>query len=257
MITGRNRFNLYLPLLAAALAVAGCRTSSDTESANRKLASTLGIHVEVPQDSMDFSMRVTVIRDTPIVVNVDKSPFVTEANVTDAKVMDAPGGFVLQIQFDRRGTWLLEEYTTSNPGKHFAIFSRFGEKLDQNRWLAAPKIPRRISNGVLTFTPDATREEAEQMIAAAERASRILTVGHIERFNPAVLDLRRRLANGELGRIFELRASRPGPFPARIRDVGVVVDLAPHDLDVMRFLMGSDPVRLYAETEQRIHTRLA
>ena len=100
----------------------------------------------------------------------------------------------------------------------------------------------------------ATREEAEQMMAAAARASRILTVGHIERFNPAVLDLRRRLANGELGRIFEIRATRLGPFPARIRDVGVVVDLAPHDLDVMRFLMGSDPVRLYAETEQRIHT---
>lgn len=100
----------------------------------------------------------------------------------------------------------------------------------------------------------ATREEAEQMMSAAARAGRILTVGHIERFNPAVLELRRRLAAGELGRIFVVRATRLGPFPARIRDVGVVVDLAPHDLDVMRFLLGSDPVRLYAETEQRIHT---
>ncbi|HEY4768199.1 MAG TPA: Gfo/Idh/MocA family oxidoreductase [Candidatus Limnocylindria bacterium] len=100
----------------------------------------------------------------------------------------------------------------------------------------------------------ASREEAEQMIAAAKRAGRMLTVGHIERFNPAILELRRRLAAGELGRIFEIRATRLGPFPARIRDVGVVVDLAPHDLDVMRFLLGSDPVRVYAETEQRIHT---
>jgi predicted dehydrogenase len=100
----------------------------------------------------------------------------------------------------------------------------------------------------------ATREEAEQMIEAARAASRILTVGHIERFNPAVRELRTRLAAGELGRIFEIRATRLGPFPARIRDVGVVVDLAPHDLDVMRYLLGSDPVRLYAETEQRIHT---
>jgi predicted dehydrogenase len=100
----------------------------------------------------------------------------------------------------------------------------------------------------------ASRVEAEQMIAAAGRAGRMLTVGHIERFNPAILELRRRLAAGELGRIFEIRATRLGPFPARIRDVGVVVDLAPHDLDVMRFLLGSDPVRVYAETEQRIHT---
>jgi UDP-N-acetylglucosamine 3-dehydrogenase len=100
----------------------------------------------------------------------------------------------------------------------------------------------------------ATRGEAEEMIAAARSARRMLTVGHIERFNPAIRELRRRLVAGELGRIFEIRATRLGPFPARIRDVGVVVDLAPHDLDVMRYLLGSDPIRLYAETEQRIHT---
>jgi predicted dehydrogenase len=100
----------------------------------------------------------------------------------------------------------------------------------------------------------ATRPEAERMIAAAADAGRLLTVGHIERFNPAIRELRQRLAAGELGRIFQIHATRLGPFPARIRDVGVVVDLAPHDLDVMRFLLGSDPVRLYAETERRIHT---
>lgn len=98
------------------------------------------------------------------------------------------------------------------------------------------------------------RAEAERMIAAAHDARRLLTVGHIERFNPAIRELRRRLSAGELGRVFEVNATRLGPFPARIRDVGVVVDLAPHDLDVMRFLLGSEPVRLFAETEQRIHT---
>jgi predicted dehydrogenase len=100
----------------------------------------------------------------------------------------------------------------------------------------------------------ATREEATEMIEAAEAAGRMLTVGHIERFNPAIRELRRRLAAGELGRIFQVKATRLGPFPARIRDVGVVVDLAPHDLDVMRYLVDSEPIRLYAETERRIHT---
>lgn len=100
----------------------------------------------------------------------------------------------------------------------------------------------------------ATREEAVEMIAAADAAGRMLTVGHIERFNPAIRELRRRLAANELGRIFQITATRLGPFPARIRDVGVVVDLAPHDLDVMRYLIGSEPIRLYAETERRIHT---
>ena len=100
----------------------------------------------------------------------------------------------------------------------------------------------------------ATREEALEMISAAAAAGRMLTVGHIERFNPAIRELRRRLQAGELGRIFQIKATRLGPFPARIRDVGVVVDLAPHDIDVMRFLVGSEPIRLFAETERRIHT---
>ena len=100
----------------------------------------------------------------------------------------------------------------------------------------------------------ATREEAVEMIEAAESAGRMLTVGHIERFNPAVRELRRRLAADELGRIFQISATRLGPFPARIRDVGVVVDLAPHDIDVMRYLVGSEPIRLYGETARRIHT---
>jgi UDP-N-acetylglucosamine 3-dehydrogenase len=108
---------------------------------------------------------------------------------------------------------------------------------------------------VLVEKPIASdRADAEAMIAAAQDAGLLLTVGHIERFNPAVRELRRRLAGGELGRIFQVKATRLGPFPARIRDVGVVLDLAPHDIDVMRFLLDSEPIRLYAETEQRIHT---
>ncbi len=100
----------------------------------------------------------------------------------------------------------------------------------------------------------ANRDEAERMIAASAQAGKMLTVGHIERFNPAIRELKRRLGEGELGRVFQVHATRLGPFPQRIRDVGVVVDLAPHDLDIMRFLLDSDPVRLYAETERRIHT---
>ncbi|MCV0403136.1 MAG: Gfo/Idh/MocA family oxidoreductase [Chloroflexi bacterium] len=100
----------------------------------------------------------------------------------------------------------------------------------------------------------ATREEATEMIDAAAAAGKMLTVGHIERFNPAIRELHRRLSEGELGRVFQISATRLGPFPARIRDVGVVVDLAPHDLDVMRYLIGSEPIRIFAEAERRIHT---
>jgi len=79
-------------------------------------------------------------------------------------------------------------------------------------------------------------------------------VGHIERFNPAVVALKACLSDGELGRVFQFDARRQGPFPARVRDVGVVIDLAVHDLDVMRYVSGAEVVRLYAETERRIHS---
>jgi UDP-N-acetylglucosamine 3-dehydrogenase len=97
-------------------------------------------------------------------------------------------------------------------------------------------------------------KEGQQIIAAAEQAGVQLMVGHIERFNPAVTALRERLANGELGRVFQIDARRQGPFPARVKDVGVVIDLAVHDLDVIRYVSGAEIVRVYAETERRIHS---
>jgi UDP-N-acetylglucosamine 3-dehydrogenase len=99
-----------------------------------------------------------------------------------------------------------------------------------------------------------TLEEGRRLVDAARAAQRVLAVGHIERFNPAVRELRRRVGAGEIGRIFQIQARRQGPFPARIRDVGVVIDLATHDLDLMYVLAGSEVLRLYAETEQRIST---
>lgn len=100
----------------------------------------------------------------------------------------------------------------------------------------------------------ATLEEGQRIIERARELNRKLMVGHIVRFNPALQALKQKLQAGELGRIFQIFCRRAGPFPARIRDVGVVVDLAPHDVDIMRFLTGMDPERVYAETEQRIHT---
>ncbi|MBK8985788.1 MAG: Gfo/Idh/MocA family oxidoreductase [Chloroflexi bacterium] len=99
-----------------------------------------------------------------------------------------------------------------------------------------------------------TGDEARQIIQAADAAGVKLMIGHIERFNPAVTALKNRLAAGELGRVFQMDAHRQGPFPARVQDVGVVIDLAVHDLDVMRYVSGSEVVRVYAETERRIHS---
>jgi len=100
----------------------------------------------------------------------------------------------------------------------------------------------------------ATVEEARALGEIALREKRVLAVGHVERFNPAIRLRARKPAGGALGRVFEVRARRVGPFPARIRDVGVALDLGTHDLDVMRFVVGADVARVYAETKREIHT---
>jgi UDP-N-acetylglucosamine 3-dehydrogenase len=100
----------------------------------------------------------------------------------------------------------------------------------------------------------ATIEAGLHLIERAHTLNRQLMVGHIVRFNPAMQALKERVQAGELGRIYQIACRRVGPFPSRIRDVGVVVDLAPHDIDIMRFLTGLEPQRVFAETEQRIHT---
>lgn len=99
-----------------------------------------------------------------------------------------------------------------------------------------------------------TVAEGQQIIEAARLAGVKLMIGHVERFNPAVIALKAHLAQGELGRVFQIDARRQGPFPAHVRDVGVVIDLAVHDLDVMRYMTGAEVVRVYAETERRIHS---
>ncbi|MGI8926063.1 MAG: Gfo/Idh/MocA family oxidoreductase [Tepidiformaceae bacterium] len=95
---------------------------------------------------------------------------------------------------------------------------------------------------------------AERIAAAAVAAGVILSVGHIERFNPAIGELKRRLDAGQGGRVLQVRARRVGPFPHRIRDVGVIHDLAPHDIDIMRYLLGDEVERVYAEARSHINT---
>ncbi|RMF06289.1 gfo/Idh/MocA family oxidoreductase [Candidatus Woesearchaeota archaeon] len=97
-------------------------------------------------------------------------------------------------------------------------------------------------------------EEAEEIIETAEKNKVKLMVGHIERFNPAIMELKKNIDDGKLGKIYKIDVNRVGPFPSRIRDVGVVIDLAVHDIDVIFYLTSSDVERVYAECERRIHT---
>ncbi|HEX4265517.1 MAG TPA: hypothetical protein VH597_14370 [Verrucomicrobiae bacterium] len=160
MITGRRRFNLYLLVAFAAIIASGCRTHKNDKS---KELATLRIHLESGIDDTSRTKKVPIYRASPVDLTVDLDPFLTEAHVASAKVVDVLGGFDIQIQLNRQGSWLLQEFSASNPGKHYAIFTQFGEKGKQSRWLAAPIFSRVISAGTVEFTPDATRDEADEI----------------------------------------------------------------------------------------------
>jgi UDP-N-acetylglucosamine 3-dehydrogenase len=118
--------------------------------------------------------------------------------------------------------------------------------------LALAAIERGIA--VLVEKPlAATVEEGMRIVAAARARGVPVQVGHVERFNPAVLELGRLLGEGWLSSIYAIASRRAGPFPDRIRDVGVTVDLATHDVDILSWIAGERPTRVYGETAQRIH----
>jgi hypothetical protein len=170
MIIGRCRFNINLLVLFLPLLAGGCLWGgSDRE----KQLATLRIHVEVNPDSTSFSSSARVYRAKPIEVPVDKTPFLNEIHVTGARVVEMPGGFDLELKLSRQGTWLLESYTTANIGKHLAVFCEFGvKKFREARWIGAPVIEKRISNGVLRFVPDASREEVEQIVIGLKNSAK-------------------------------------------------------------------------------------
>jgi UDP-N-acetylglucosamine 3-dehydrogenase len=89
---------------------------------------------------------------------------------------------------------------------------------------------------------------ARRLAEAFEAAGLVGAVGHIERSNAAVRSLRARLAAGELGEVFQVATRRLGPFPDRIRDVGVVKDLATHDLDLAAWVGGAEYAVIAAQT---------
>lgn len=96
-------------------------------------------------------------------------------------------------------------------------------------------------------------ESAEAIVSAARKANVKLAIGHIERFNPAVLKLKEIIDSGMLDKVVSISARRVGPYNPRIRDVGVIVDLGVHDIDVISYLYSSKAVEVYAIAGNDIH----
>jgi preprotein translocase subunit SecD len=174
------RFNLYLLLAAMILPLAGCETSKAKQE--EKQLATLRLHLEnhaqVPGGNGGET--VSVLRFDPVLVTINTEPVLTEANIIKATLLETPGGFAIEIKFDETGTWILEQYTSANVGRHFAIFSQWSDKPKDSRWIAAPLISHRIANGVLAFTPDASREEAQKIVTGLNHMAAKIAKGQMK-----------------------------------------------------------------------------
>ncbi len=150
---------------------------------------------------------------------------------------------------------------------HVAAYADYRQMIEQTRPdLVVVVVPTHLHYEVAAFALErginvliekpitATAEEAMQLLDLARQRRAKIAVGHVERFNPAIVELKRRLRTDSPGQIFHLHARRIGPFPPRIRDVGVTLDLASHDIDVMRYLVNAEVEHVYAQTQRRIHS---
>ncbi|WP_406657755.1 UDP-N-acetylglucosamine 3-dehydrogenase [Methanolobus sp. ZRKC2] len=97
-------------------------------------------------------------------------------------------------------------------------------------------------------------ENAETILNTAKEVDRCVMVGHIERFNPAIMRLKEIIDSGLLGKIVSISTTRVGPYNPRIRDVGVILDIGVHDIDVISFLYGRHVNQVYAVAGADIHS---
>jgi preprotein translocase subunit SecD len=159
-----SRFNLFLALAVLLTPLCGCTSLFH----KNQPVGAMRIHIELAPENAAAQTgeaeTVSLLRANPVQVTIDKTPILTEANLLAAKVIATPDAPAIEVRFDENGTWILEQYTASNPGRHLVIYGQWGKKLKEGRWLAAPLITGRLNYGILSFTPDMTRDEANKFV---------------------------------------------------------------------------------------------
>jgi len=167
-------FNLYL---LAALLLCGCATKDKDKNA---FLGTLRVHIESSGTIPDGGQKIKLLRANPVEVTVDSESILSEANILAVTLINTPGGFAIKVKFDETGSWTLEQYSAANPGRHFAIFAQWDKNPGDGRWLAAPLITHRISDGTLVFTPDCSREEARKLMISVNLAAKKINTGSLK-----------------------------------------------------------------------------
>jgi UDP-N-acetylglucosamine 3-dehydrogenase len=122
-----------------------------------------------------------------------------------------------------------------------------------HKQVALDAIQKGIS--VLVEKPIAdTLENADEIIRATRQRRVKLMVGHVERFNPAIIKLKELIDIGLLGNVVSISAKRVGLYNPRIKDVGIIIDLGTHDIDIMSYLYGERIKEVYASAGSVVHS---
>jgi hypothetical protein len=154
-----SRFNIILALLL--LLPGGCKTTEEKKKA--KEATFLRFHVETNVDGTAHNTRVPIYRAQPMLLGVERDAVLDEGFMDKVELVAADefGNHAIKITFDDNGKRRLDNVTSMYKGRRLAVQARWTE----DRWLAAPLITKRITDGVFIFTPDASREETERIVA--------------------------------------------------------------------------------------------
>jgi len=151
----------------------------------------------------------------------------------------------------------IDEEAVRKVGKEYRTqpFTDYQKLLDENLDAVSVCVPtsfhKKISLEVIRSGTNllvekpiaATVSEALEIIGNAKKKKLVLQVGHIERFNPVVGVIKEAMGRDK---VISIDIIRVGPHPPRVKDVGVVVDIGTHDIDLIRYLSGSDFEEIHA-----------
>ncbi len=156
MLTRVGRFNFYFLLACCTAVLSGCKTTEEKREA--KEMTLLRIHREARANGSPAVVKVGF--RSGFVASAEASPVLDERNLESAEIVEADTGFAIQLRFAQHGKLLLDQLTTEIRNRRLLIFCQW----EEGRWLAAPVFKTRVQSGYLTFTPDASREEAIRIV---------------------------------------------------------------------------------------------
>jgi hypothetical protein len=162
MRSARLWFNLVLMgfWLGASL-VAPEAEASEKKKDKPKAIERIRVHVESRRDLKERTLPAVVGRSNPSEYWIEKLPILNEIHLDRAVFHEELGGFAVELQFDSMGTKLLESHSSAAAGRHLVVATEID---GETRWLAAPLMRKRLGDGRLVFSPDASREETERMV---------------------------------------------------------------------------------------------